>query len=98
MTIEKALQVLITELTKGRNYKKVLKDFEKWVIEKDRTNYPINYFLIFDIDTMVYGKRSEYNITHNQIALVVAKVPAKRDKDKIPIIYKKMEYKEKKPE
>lgn len=95
--IENALQSLISELTTGKNYKKQQKDFEKWVELKDRTNNELKYFLLFDIDHRDYKYRSEYNVTHNQIILMTATLPPKRDKNK-PITYKSLDYREKEPE
>lgn len=97
MTIEKAFQVLIAELTDGRNYKKTVKDFEKWVETKDRTTNYLNYFLVFDIDHRDFKKRSEYDVTYNQIVLLKANIPPKRDKGGL-ILYKHYNYKEKEPE
>jgi hypothetical protein len=91
VTINNAFETLIKEIKKGQGYKTWKKQFQDWVNTKDRTNDHLKYFLIFDVDQRSFKLRSEYSITHNQIALMEAILPPKRNSDK-PIEYKEYKY------
>ena len=67
------------------------KKFRQVAESKDRTKDGLNMFLIFDIDTLEYKIETEYSVTHNQIVLVTAAIPAKGSKDQ-GIYYKGAKY------
>jgi hypothetical protein len=92
MVIETSLNNLVRDIKKNPGYKNWKKQFEDWVATKDRVNDWLKYFLIYDIDKRHFMMRSEYNITHNQIALIEAYLPPKRDKHK-EIEFKEYDYK-----
>lgn len=91
MVIETSLKKLILDLKKDSAYRNWLEQFKNWVATKDRVNDYMKYFLIYDIDKRHYMMRSEYNITHNQIALWEAWLPPKRYSEK-PIEFKERKY------
>lgn len=97
MTTSQSIKKLISDIKKDPAYKNWKEHFESWISIKDRTNDTLYYYLVYDIEHQDYKMRSEYNINFNQIALIKASVPPKRDKDK-PVEYKTFEYKEKQPE
>ncbi len=91
--IEESLSKFLSSLRKDQGYKNWKKQFEDWVQTKDRVNDELKYFLIYDIDDRIYRIRSEYSATHNQIKLITAFIPPKRDKNKL-IEYQYHVYKE----
>jgi hypothetical protein len=92
-TIDNTFQAFIAQIKKGTNYKTEKKKFEEWVSKKDRTNDNLKYFLVFDIDLRKFKQRSEYNVTQNNIVLMEATLPPKRNNDK-PIEYTEYKYTE----
>jgi len=97
MTVEQSLSKLISDLKKDLGYKNWKKQFEDWVQTKDRVNDELKYYLIYDIEHRSYKIRSEYSATHNQIKLITAFIPPKRDKNKL-IEYQYHDYKKGEPE
>ena len=94
MTVEESLQKLISELKKEKGYINWKKNFEDHVQTKDRVNDELKYYLIYDIDRRLFKTRSEYSTTGNQIKLMTATIPPKRDKD-TPIKFTTHDYKKK---
>lgn len=76
------LKTLVKELQADRSYKAMLKKFHQIAESKDRTREGFTMFLMFDIDDLEFKIQTEYNATHNQIALATAAIPGKGDKDK----------------
>ena len=89
-----AIAKLIKELKKSPNFQKEKDNFKTWVAKKDRTNNFLTYYYLYDIDSQKFQMRSEYDITYNQIVLMSASIPPKRDKND-DISFKEYDYKEK---
>lgn len=75
----------IRKLKKDLGYKTWKDSFYNYVHSRDRVSHPINYFLMYDIDTKSYSIKSEFTATYNQIVLLKARLPSKSDKQQIVI-------------